>query len=282
MKTTALIAEDEPLLAAALQAELARQWPELEVVAAVADGQSAVDRALEHRPEVVFLDIRMPGLSGLDAAEALAEDWPDEVGPLPLCVFVTAYDEYAVRAFDHAAIDYVLKPVVPERLAKTCSRLRDALEARRAAAHSGSGDGQNQPQQRQGVSAGAFDDMTVRLRALLAGTPGMTEPLRVIQAAAGNTITMIPVDEVVYFEAADKYVRVVTADREHLIRLSLRDLRDQLDPARFWQIHRGTIVRADAVASAVRDEAGKLSLTLRGQADRLTVSRLYADRFKPM
>ena len=282
MKTTALIAEDEPLLAAALQAELERQWPELEVVAAVADGQSAVDRALEHRPEVVFLDIRMPGLSGLDAAEALAEDWPDEVGPLPLCVFVTAYDEYAVRAFDHAAIDYVLKPVVPERLAKTCSRLRDALEARRAAAHSGSGDGQNQPQPMPGLSAGAFDDMTVRLRALLAGTPGTTEPLRVIQAAAGNTITMIPVDEVVYFEAADKYVRVVTADREHLIRLSLRDLRDQLDPARFWQIHRGTIVRADAVASAVRDEAGKLSLTLRGQADRLTVSRLYADRFKPM
>ncbi|HTJ94257.1 MAG TPA: LytTR family DNA-binding domain-containing protein [Pararobbsia sp.] len=276
--TTALIAEDEPLLAAGLQAELRRQWPDLEIVSTVGDGQSAIDRTLELRPDVVFLDIRMPGLSGLEAAEALAEDWPHNAGPLPLFVFVTAYDEYALRAFDYAAIDYVLKPVVPERLAKTCARLRAALSARETASEGAAAMG----------TASPLDEMALRLRDLLAGAANAgqdaraPEPLRVIQAAAGNTIAMIPVDEVIYFEAADKYVRVVTAEREHLIRLSLRDLREQLDPARFWQIHRGTIVRADAVAMAVRDDTGKLSVTLRGQSDRLVVSRLYADRFKPM
>lgn len=302
MTPTALIAEDEPLLAMALEAELRRQWPDLEIVATVGDGQSAVDQAIARRPDVVFLDIRMPGLSGLDAAEALAEDWPSDAGPLPLLAFVTAYDEYALRAFEHAAVDYVLKPVVPERLAKTCARLRDALAAR--ARETSLTHGSDTP------TAAMLDDMAIRLREMLTGAwrgagdsrlggsdmeaprrgevsdaqPAIrpAEPLRMIQAAAGNAIAMIPVEDVVYFEAADKYVRVVTAEREHLIRLSLRDLRDQLDPARFWQIHRGTIVRADAVASAVRDETGKLTLTLRGQPDRLTVSRLYADRFKPM
>ncbi len=310
MTPTALIAEDEPLLATALEAELKRQWPALDIVATVGDGQSAVDRALEQRPDIVFLDIRMPGLSGLDAAEALAEDWPADAGPLPLFVFVTAYDEYALRAFDHAAIDYVLKPVVPERLAKTCARLRDAL-ATRTREQDGS-DRHDTLDRHDALPSVAFDDMAIRLREMLAGAwrsagearlggggrtddesramgiPGApsnsrpAEPLRMIQAAVGNTIVMIPVDDVVYFEAADKYVRVITTEREHLIRLSLRDLRDQLDPARFWQIHRGTIVRADAVASAIRDETGKLILTLRGQPDRLTVSRLYADRFKAM
>lgn len=291
MQTTALIAEDEPLLAAALQAELSRQWPDLAVIAVVGDGQSAVDRALEHRPDIVFLDIRMPGMTGLEAAEALAEDWPDDAGVMPLLVFVTAYDEYAVRAFDHAVIDYVLKPVVPERLAKTCARLQGALRSRAQTGVTTSSalDAARDPE-RADLAHDALDDMVLRLRTLLTGeanaAPGFgraqAAPLRVIQAAAGNTISMIPVEDVIYFEAADKYVRVVTAEREHLIRLSLRDLREQLDPDRFWQIHRGTIVRAEAVASAVRDEAGKLTLTMRGQADRLVVSRLYADRFKPM
>jgi DNA-binding LytR/AlgR family response regulator len=282
MKITALIAEDEPLLASALQAELGRQWPELEIVGIVGDGQSAVDRALELRPDVVFLDIRMPGLSGIDAAEALTEDWPESDGPIPLLTFVTAYDEYAVRAFERAAIDYVLKPVVPERLMKTCERLRAALRSRTP-------HGDPRPDHQEDRLSGGIDldETLARLRGLLAGprdaqTSGTPERLKVIQAASGNTISMIPVDEVIYFEAADKYVRVVTSEREHLIRLSLRDLRDQLDPQRFWQVHRGTIVRADAVASAMRDEAGKLTLTLRGQPDRLSVSRLYADRFRAM
>ncbi|MBB3259889.1 DNA-binding LytR/AlgR family response regulator [Paraburkholderia bannensis] len=275
MQATALIAEDEPLLAAHLHAELQRLWPELRVLATVGDGASALRECLALAPDVVFLDIRMPGMNGLDAAQALAEDWPDgdaaAVGAPPLVVFVTAYDEYAVRAFERAALDYVLKPVQPERLARTCERLREALS-------------------RRSTAPDRLEPLVTQLRGLLgiegeaaeAGVASGVEPLRMIQASAGNTITMIPVDEVLFFESADKYVRVVTADREHLIRLSLRDLLQRLDAQTFWQIHRGTVVRADAIASASRDEAGKLTLRLRGHEARLVVSRLYADRFKGM
>jgi DNA-binding LytR/AlgR family response regulator len=270
MQATALIAEDEPLLAAHLQAELQRLWPELRVVATVGDGASALRECLAHAPDVVFLDIRMPGMNGLDAAQALAEDWPEgdaAAGAPPLVVFVTAYDEYAVRAFDRAALDYVLKPVQPERLARTCERLQAALARRSAAPNK-------------------LEPLVAQLRGLLgiereSAEPDI-EPLRMIQASAGNTITMIPVDDVLFFESADKYVRVVTAEREHLIRLSLRDLLQRLDTQTFWQIHRGTVVRADAIASASRDESGKLTLRLRGHEAKLVVSRLYADRFKGM
>ncbi|HJV61620.1 MAG TPA: LytTR family DNA-binding domain-containing protein [Albitalea sp.] len=267
---TALIAEDEPLLAAALQAELARQWPQLQIVASVGDGDAALAQALAVQPDVLFLDIRMPGLSGLEAAQAVAEDWPESgARPFPLIVFVTAYDQYAVQAFERAAVDYVLKPVQPGRLAQTCARLQAALRQR------------TRP---EGGSKG-IDELMQQLRGLL-GQPVNTAPsgapLRVIQAGAGNAIHMVPVDEVLYFEAADKYVRVVTAEREHLIRTSLRELQPQLDPQRFWQIHRGSIVRCDAIASALRDDSGKLTLTLRGHGDTLTVSRLYAHLFKAM
>lgn len=275
MQATALIAEDEPLLAANLQAELARLWPELRIVASVGDGASALQQGLAQQPDLLFLDIRMPGMSGLEAAQALAEDWPVESRPLPLLVFVTAYDEYALQAFERAALDYVLKPVQPERLAKTCARLQEALQ-KRVEPH---------------ATDSALAPMIDQLRELFgAAVPALNHdparaavaPLRMIQASAGNTITMVPVDEVVYFEAADKYVRVVTAEREHLIRMSLRDLLLQLDTSQFWQIHRGTVVRAEAIASASRDEAGKLTLNLRGHAANLSVSRLYADRFKGM
>ncbi|SDH22674.1 LytR/AlgR family response regulator transcription factor [Paraburkholderia phenazinium] len=285
MYATALIAEDEPLLAANLQAELARLWPELRIVASVGDGASALQQGLTLQPDLLFLDIRMPGMSGLEAAQALAEDWPDSGRPLPLLVFVTAYDEYALHAFERAALDYVLKPVQPERLAKTCARLQAALQAR---------------EQREQPQTGelALTPMIDQLRALFgaaapraAGLPDAstqngaaqaTAPLRMIQASAGNTITMIPVGDVLYFEAADKYVRVMTAEREHLIRTSLRELLVQLDPQQFWQIHRGTVVRADVIASASRDESGKLTLSLRGHPAKLSVSRLYADQFKGM
>ena len=270
MTITALIAEDEPLLAADLRAELERLWPDLRVIASVGHGEAAWRETLALRPDVLFLDIRMPGMTGLEAAQALAEDWPDDdAQPFPLIVFVTAYDQYALQAFDRAAVDYLVKPVQSERLAQTCSRLQAALR------------------QRHGTSS--LDGLVQQLRGLVgSGAPGAPAPatgagsLRVIQAAAGNAIHMVPVDEVLYFEAADKYLRVITADREHLIRTSLRELQPQLDAQRFWQIHRGTIVRCDAVASALRDESGKLTLTLRGHADRLTVSRLYAHRFKAM
>ncbi len=276
MDSTALIAEDEPLLAANLQAELARTWPGLRIVANVGHGAAAVEQALALRPEVVFLDIRMPGMTGLEAAQALAEDWPADT-PLPLIVFVTAYDQYALQAFEHAAVDYVLKPVQPERLAQTCARAQAALKARREPA-TGEGTGAAAP--------AALEATLSQLRSLL-GTPGLNvsppaPQLSVIQASVGAAIHMVPVAEVLYFEAADKYVRVITTQREYLIRSSLRELLPQLDPQRFWQVHRGTVVRADAIATALRDESGKVHLTLRDHADKLVASRLYAHLFKAM
>jgi DNA-binding LytR/AlgR family response regulator len=281
MNPTALIAEDEPLLAANLQAELARLWPALRIVANVGHGAAAVEQALALRPDVVFLDIRMPGMTGLEAAQALAEDWPDR-SPLPLIVFVTAYDQYALQAFERAAVDYVVKPVREDRLMLTCQRLQSALRGRGDAL-----DAVDAPAPAASNAAATLDATLAQLRDLLAA-PGLstaavgTSRLTVIQASVGTAIHMVPVADVLYFEAADKYVRVVTAQREYLIRASLRELIPQLDPQRYWQIHRGTVVRADAVATAQREESGKVQLTLRGHTDKLTASRLYAHLFKPM
>ncbi len=264
--STALIAEDEPLLAAALKAELAALWPALTVGAVVGDGDSAVAQALSLRPDVCFLDIRMPGLSGLEAAQALAEDWPDGVD-FPLIVFVTAYDQYALQAFEAQAVDYLLKPVDRPRLAACVERLQARLAAR-------------------GTKADVLQQTMDQLRALIGATPAAAAAsaprLEVIQAQVGAVVHIVPLAEVIYFEAADKYVRVVTAEREHLIRLSLRELLPQLDPAVFWQIHRGTVVQARCIVSARRDESGKAFLSLRGRPETLTASRLYAHLFKGM
>ena len=306
---TALIAEDEPLLAAALQADLARLWPALQIVATVGDGLSAITQTLALRPQLCFLDIRMPGASGLEAAQALAEDWPDEAA-FPLLVFVTAYDQYALAAFDAQAVDYLLKPVDTPRLAACVARLQARLAERRLAApvsdqaadHTRGhlnprvGTAASQPAASQpGPLPGPLHDplydpqlqqTLAQLRALLAGagTPATASAprLEVIQAGVGNTVTLVPVAEVLYFEAADKYLRVVTADRDHLIRLSLRELLPQLDGQLFWQVHRGLVVRAAAITSAQRDESGKVFLQLRDRPERLTASRLYAHRFKAM
>ena len=270
--TTALIAEDEPLLAQALRAELGRAWPELQVAAPAADGDEAVERALAERPDVLFLDIRMPGRSGLEAAEALVEDWPVDQAPLPLIVFVTAYDQYAIQAFERAAVDYLQKPVQPARLAACCARLKETIALRQAARPATS-------------SPASTDDAALmdRLRTLLGATPPAAEaPLTILQASIGPTLHMVPVDEVVYFEAADKYVRVVTAGSEALIRMSLRELLPRLQADRFWQIHRGTVVRADAIATATRDDSGKVFLTLRQRPERPVASRLYAHLFRGM
>jgi DNA-binding LytR/AlgR family response regulator len=263
---TALIAEDEPLLAAALQAELASAWPELRVLATVGDGASAVEQALALLPDVLFFDVRMPALSGLDAAAALADDWPPS-RPFPALVFVTAYDEYALRAFDSQAVDYVLKPVQPARLRKTVERVRELLAARAP----GSAD---------------LDATLSQLRRLIEATTqspaGGETPLQVIQAGTGAGIRMVPVADVVYFEAADKYVRVLTEAHEYLIRTPLRELLPRLDPAVFWQVHRGTVVRATAIETVVRDDSGRLGIVLRGRPEKLPVSRLYAHLFKAM
>jgi DNA-binding LytR/AlgR family response regulator len=283
---TALIAEDEPLLAAALQAELARAWPALQILAVVGDGVSAVTQSLRLQPDVLFFDIRMPALSGLDAAAELVDAWNTGAPggtPFPALVFVTAYDHYAVQAFEAQAMDYLLKPVQPARLQKTVAKVQLALANRAQAAidsiaTSTSGNTQ-------------LDTTLAQLRRLLAIMPGpmaensnatTTAPLKVIQVSVGNTIRMVPIEDVLCFEAADKYVRVLTTEREYLIRTPLRELAEQLDAQVFWQIHRGTVVRASAIDAVTRDEMGKLWLQLRGRPEKLSVSRLYAHLFKAM
>ena len=274
---TALIAEDEPLLAAALRAELAKAWPELQVLATAGDGLSAVEQALALQPDVLFFDIRMPGQSGLDAAAELADQWDFDARPFPALVFVTAYDQYAVQAFETQAVDYVLKPVLPARLAKTVQKLRSALQpSAQAATQNTANDLPGAPtleQLRQLLAAlpgGGAPTATPALRQLPVSQPG----------SGGNLVQMVPVQDVLLLQAADKYVRVVTAAGEHLVRTALKDLLPQLDADAFWQVHRSAAVRADAIDTLRRDEAGRLQLTLRGTTETLTVSRLYAGRFK--
>ena len=268
-----LIAEDEPLLATSLRADLAALWPALQVAAVVGDGLSATEQALALRPDVCFFDIRMPGCTGLEAAQALAEDWP-EGAAFPLLVFVTAFDDYALKAFEAQAVDYIVKPVDRARLAACVGRLQARLQAR----VDGRSGAASPP------AADALQDTVAQLRALLnTVAPQSAMPrLEVIQAQVGSLVHLVPLAEVLYFEAADKYVRVITAEREHLIRASLRELLPQLDPAQFWQVHRGTVVQAKAIATARREESGKVTLTLRGRPEKLTASRLYAHLFKGM
>lgn len=266
----ALIAEDEPILAAALAHALRRLWPALDIVATCANGVEALQQGLVLRPDIFFLDIKMPGKTGLEAAEELAEQWHDgnDGLPFPQIVFVTAYDDYALAAFEQAAADYVLKPVNDARLGKTVERLQQRLQAARPAAAAT-------------AHAPADDNLARLLTQLQAMTPPAPR-LQMIRAAVGNSVRMIPMGDVVYFEALDKYINVVCRDGEALIRTSLKELLPQLDPQQFWQIHRGTIVNAGAIASAVRDEAGKLSLTLRQHPAQLRVSPLYAHLFRQM
>lgn len=270
----ALIAEDEPILALTLANMLSKLWPELLICSQVENGVAAVQEALELLPDILFLDIKMPGKTGLEAAQELAEEWPDHK-PFPLIVYVTAYDEFALQAFEHAACDYVLKPISEARLEKTVKRLQSKLENHQS-------------------RAGELENMVAQLRHLLPGmgintntsistsaTPPQ-EKLTLIRAAVGNQIRMIALADVLYFEATDKYINVVTAEHASLIRMSLRELLPQLDSSVFWQIHRSTIVNSAFIHSALRDEAGKMSLKLRNSADKLQVSRVYAHLFRQM
>ncbi|MES2902092.1 MAG: LytTR family DNA-binding domain-containing protein [Pseudomonadota bacterium] len=259
MTFRALIAEDEPILAATLAKALQRLWPDLEIVAISPNGVDAVEKALALRPEVLFVDIKMPGKTGLEAIEELSEIWDASV-PFPQVVFVTAYDDYAVDAFEHAAADYVMKPVNDARLTKTIERLKKRLGKK---------------------SEDDLSQLLGQMRALLPAAPAV-ERLSVIRAAVGNQVRMIPVSEVVFFEATDKYVNVVTADSEALIRVSLKELLPQLDEKIFWQIHRGTIVNASCVQSSARDEMGKVTLNLRNRPEKLRVGPLYAHLFRQM
>ena len=286
----ALIAEDEPILAAALAHALQRLWPELDIVATCANGVEALRQGLALQPDILFLDIKMPGKTGLEAAEELAEQWPDGIA-FPHIVFVTAYDEYALAAFEHAAADYVLKPVNDARLGKTVERLQQRLRdsgvgngnaTTTASPTAGAAAATTTAPLATTETASASDDNLARLLSQLQAMLPPAPRLQMIRAAVGNSVRMIALADVVYFEALDKYINVVCQDSEALIRTSLKELLPQLDPQQFWQIHRGTIVNASAIATAVRDDAGKLSLTLRQHPAQLRVSPLYAHLFRQM
>jgi DNA-binding LytR/AlgR family response regulator len=262
MNIPVLVVEDEPVLARRLQQQLAALWPGIDLLPVADNGAAAVALALEHLPRVIFLDIHMPAASGLDAAEAIVEDWPEGV-PLPQLVFVTAYGQYAVQAFEHGAIDYLLKPVSAERLQRAVQRLQERL----ALLDATSGE----------LLGGALQRVAQALQ------PAASVPrLSVINAAVGAVTHLIPIEDVLYFEVADKYLRVITREREALIRLSLRDLLQRLDAERFWQVHRSLVVQARCIAQVERSDDGRLWLGLRDHPARLGVSRLFAHRFKAM
>ena len=267
---SALIAEDEPLLAEALRNALNQLWPELHIAAVAKHGEEALQLALQHAPEVLFLDIRMPGLSGLEVAADLADAWPPAAHaqqPFPLLVFVTAYDQYAVAAFEAQAVDYVLKPWSEPRLQQTIKRLQMRLT----------------PTPSSTPSATTLEAALEMLRPLLgADATTATETLHTIAASQGQTLHYVAVDDVLAFQAADKYVRVITRDAEYLIRTPLKELFAHLPKGLFWQIHRATLVRVQALDKVVRDEEGRLTAHLRGLRETFAVSRLFSAQFKAM
>ena len=282
----ALIAEDEPLLAESLQRELHELWPELRTERA-ADGLQAVALSLKLLPDILFLDIRMPGCTGLEAAQDIADQWPQlpHGKALPVIVFVTAFDHYAVQAFEHAALDYIVKPVKRERLKQCVERIQERF-LKRFEHLASINYAQSAIDSIASSNARGDEQLLHGLRQLLSVNPQThaEQPPRLlrIQASVGHQIVFVPISEVIYFEAADKYVRVLTAERELLIRTPIKDLLPQLDPQEFWQIHRSTLVRASAIETVNRDEAGRLTLSLHGRDEKLAVSRLYAGIFKAM
>jgi DNA-binding LytR/AlgR family response regulator len=251
-----IVAEDEKLLSAALQRELAKAWPDLDIVAVCEDGGEALEAIVTHQPDIAFLDIRMPGLTGMEVAAAAAD-----ASPHTLVVFVTAYDQYAIDAFERGAVDYLLKPVVAERLAQTVVRLRSRLAD--AARHA----------RRTGDLA---KDMIERF------DEAPDEPLTWITAGAGKATRLILVDDVIYFRADNKYTVVATAEGDALLSRPIRELLRQLDPKTFRQIHRSTIVNLRQVASVERDDTGKGCLRLRGRPETLNVSQPFMAIFRAM
>jgi DNA-binding LytR/AlgR family response regulator len=261
---TAMIAEDEPILARTLRRLLDETWPELRIVGVAEDGLQAAELALQHVPDVMFLDIRMPGKSGLEVAATVADEWPED-RPEPLFVFVTAYDGFAISAFEHAAFDYMLKPLTADRLKQCVQRLRQRLQQRAEA-----------------PAVGGMAGVIQRVQAMAPAEEPAPEKIKVIRAGVGNTVRMIPVADVVCLEATEKYVNVVTASGEALVRMSLRELASRMDTADFIQVHRSVMVNTNAILSATRDEIGHYSLSLRGLARPVKVSRAFGHLFRPM
>jgi DNA-binding LytR/AlgR family response regulator len=251
---TALIADDEPLPREELKRMLAQAWPELHIVAECEDGPSAIEALDAHEPDFAFLDIRMPGRSGLEVARAAS-------GRCHV-VFSTAYDNHAVAAFETGAVDYLLKPIGHDRLGQAVARLRERFDARSAAPD----------------LAALIETLATRAAPAL---PAATK-LRWVSASVGDTIKLFGIDDVLFFQSDEKYTRVVTAHDEAHVRKSLRELAEGLDPEEFWQVHRGTVVRASQIARATRDELGRFTLHLKAHPEKLAVSQAWAWRFKAM
>jgi DNA-binding LytR/AlgR family response regulator len=263
----AVLADDERLMREQLRSRLTEAWPELDIVAEARSGTEAVEMVEQHRPDVVFLDIRMPGLTGVEAAKQIAQMDVGDDGWLPEIVFITAYDQYAVEAFEQGATDYVLKPAERERLKLTVERLRQRLAARH----------------NDDAPAGLSQPLQQLLHRLAGQGGGAAAPeLKWIQATVGTTIQMIPVDEVLFFISDEKYTRVQTATVEALIRKPIKELVDELDPNTFWQIHRSTLVAVSAIAAVARDFRGRQIVSVKGHTQKLEVSRSYAGLFKGM
>jgi len=250
---TAVIADDERLMREQIASRLKEAWPELRIVGEAANGREAVALVRSRGPDIVFLDIRMPEMDGIEAARALAGETH--------VVFVTAYDEYAISAFEHGAVDYLLKPADPERVALTCRRLRERLDQK----------------------PDSMGELLAKLSQQLAGGNGKPRGYRRwLQASVGSTLRMIPTSDILFIRAEDKYTRVQTEGFEALIRKPIKELTEELDPDEFWQIHRAILVRVDAVEQVSRDSRGRQVVKLRGREERLEVSRSFSHLFKQM
>ena len=271
---TAVIADDERLLREQLSARLGEVWPELEIVGEAKNGTEAVELVETHHPDLVFLDIRMPGMNGIEAARAIAQLPVDEEGAKPEdgrpwrgaeIVFITAYDQYAIEAFEQGVVDYVLKPAERERLQVTVDRVKKRLANR----------GSDDAPDATGMQ-GLLQKLAERMN------PGAVPRLKWIQATVGTSIQMIPVEDVLFFISDEKYTRVQTATIEALIRKPIKELVEELDADMFWQIHRSTLVNTRAIAGVTRDLRGRQLVAVRGHPEKLEVSRSYAGLFKGM
>ena len=276
----AVIADDERLMREQLRARLAEVWPQMQIVAEAKNGIEAVALVQEHRPDIVFLDIRMPGLTGVEAARQIAQLAPPESSQdgsdddlVPEIVFITAYDQYAVEAFEQGVADYVLKPAERDRLQLTVERIQKRLAARDSGADAAdAADAPAGPHLQQ-----LLHQLSARLN------PGSApQYLQWIQATVGQAIQMVPVDEVLFFISDEKYTRVQTAQVEALIRKPIKELVDELDPRLFWQIHRSTLVAVKSIAGVTRDFRGRQIVAVKGHNQKLEVSRSYTGLFKGM
>jgi DNA-binding LytR/AlgR family response regulator len=261
---TAILADDERLMREQLKLRLTEVWPELELLGEAKNGKEALDLIEQHRPDLAFLDIRMPEMTGIEVARTVAG----------ICqvVFITAYDQYAIEAFEQGAIDYVLKPAESDRLALTVERLKERV------ARSDAGTGTD-PQELSRVLSRLADRIEAGAGA---GTSGKREFLQWIQASMGQSLRLIPVQEILFFQSDEKYTRVQTIQAEALIKKPIKELIEELDPSQFWQIHRSTLVNTAAIANVTRDFRGRQIVTIKGHPEKLEVSRSFTHLFKQM